>query len=181
MRGLDGQLSDLFLHRLNLLLAVVHRFLGGIDRLPGGGVIHAVKGLALGDLVPLLDIQLQNRAGAWGHGGRFVGFGHTAALHLHLDGAHLNGVGHSLAHLFVLLPEHKIPQRHRHRGNDRHGDQQTHHQLQLPFSFFLPGARGRRRRRGLDRLLQHRCLLIRHIDLLLVHSLSTAILAYRLR
>ena len=173
MRGLDGQLPDLFIDRLELLLAVVHRLLGSLDGLPGRGVVHAVEGLALGDLVTLLHIELQNGTGTRCNSGRFVGLGHAAAFHLHLDGPQLNGVGHGFTQSSLILPEHKVPQSKDNSGNHRRGNEQAHDQLDLTAALFLSGAGRRPSRRRLARSgpLEHRRLLIRHIELLLVYLL----------
>ena len=166
---LNVELRDLLIDRLQLLVAVVHHLLGGRLGLPGCGVIHPVELLSRRDLVALLDKELQNGTGTGGDGGGILGLGGSAALHVDLNGPQLDRLYDGVS-FGVTLPEHKVPQRKSPGYNHGHGNQQAYYHSYLASPFFLSGTR--RRGLGLNRLFQHRHLLIRHRKFLLIHVLG---------
>ena len=175
---LDGELSDLVVHRLQILLGVVHALLGGGDRLPGGSIVHFVEGLTRLHLVALLDIELQDLARSRGDAGGIAGLGHAGTLDHGLDGPSLYKVGHDRAQV-LGFPKDEIPQHHGHSNHHRGGNQNTGDEFAFtpPFFLFRPFGCSRSRAAGLDGLLHHGRLLIRHVDILLVcnwfHTNST--------
>ena len=155
--GGDVELGHLLVDGLQLLLAVVHGLLSIGHRVTGDGVVHAVELLPGGDLVALLDKELQNGARAGGDGGGVLGLGEAVALHRGLDRAAVDRGGHGVAQRRGV-PEYKVPHQDNQRDGHRSGHNDSGNGLAASFVLFLgPLGGGRLHRRG-----EHRGLLFCH-------------------